>query len=290
LERIFLSIAGFTICLIADEDSKIALDDGYFPFVIPGQSNDPDIIIRTKKGIPKELLNKKHLIFEAKNELRKYFSIYQHMESYKFIIYDQQVENKIQQIAILDREYTNWVIYTNPNEEDNNLYPLQYPLGPIVFYYFTVKLDAIMIHASGVFDGLKGRVFSGFSGTGKSTMAELWQKSGSLIINDDRLIIRKRNAGFEIHNTPMFYPDMPKMAPLHSINLIYHSKGNCIKKLSGTEAISRIMTCCIQHDYDKRIIEHQLSFISSITEQIPVYEVGFFPNEKIVDFITDYAG
>jgi len=285
LERIFLSIAGFTICLISDENFKVALEDGYLPFIMPDPSDQPNIIINVKNGIPAELRNRQCQLFEAKNETQKYFSIHQYEEYYKFIIYDQQFENHIQQVALLDKEYTNWVIYSDPKPEDNKLYPLQYPLGPIILYYLTVKFDAIMIHASGISDEGIGRVFTGFSGTGKSTMADLWQKEGSEIINDDRLIIRCNGNKYVIYNTPMFYKDVPKKASLDSIYLISHAKENIVNIIEGAAAITRILAFCIQHNFNHNFIKHHLEFLEDFCKMIKVYEVGFTPDKSIVDLI-----
>lgn len=279
-----LSIAGFKIKLQSESISDITFEEGYAPFFVSDYPGKPDVTIKAINGIPKDLLKKNHLLFEVKNQQLDFFSIYQQGTSYKLIIYDQQNINIVQQVAILNSELNEWKVYCN-QDDNNKINPLLYPLGPLVLYYLTVKFDAIMLHSSGVFDNDKGRIFSGFSGVGKSTMAGLWQKAGNKIINDDRLIIRKNNNGYTMHNTPMFYVDIPKEAPVHSISLIHHSAENTIKKLNGAIAVSRIMACCIQHGYNNNFIQHHLEFLSQLCNNISVYDVGFKPDISIVDFI-----
>ena len=52
-----------------------------------------------------------------------------------------------------------------------------------------------------------------------------------MIINDDRLIIRKKNNSYSIYNTPMNYIDVPKEKNLDAIYLIKHARENTIKKI-----------------------------------------------------------
>ncbi|MGD0711634.1 MAG: hypothetical protein ABR968_10710 [Bacteroidales bacterium] len=281
----FLSIAGFKIKMQSENIAGIAFEEGYPPFFISYHSYKPDVIICAFNGIPNDLLTKNDLLFEAKNQQQDFFSIYRQGDSYKFIIYDQQDMKIVQQVAILNNALTEWIVYCNA-DSNGKINPLLYPLGPLVLYYLTVKSDAIMLHASGVFDNEKGRIFSGFSGAGKSTMAGLWQKSGSLIINDDRLIIKKNKEAYTMHNTPMPYADIPKEAPLHSVYLIRHAAENTIKKINGAMAVSGIMAYCIQHGYNNDFIQHHLEFLSHLCEHISVFDVGFKPDIEIVDFIS----
>jgi hypothetical protein len=283
-----LSVAGFTIKVNSERNEAISFEEGYVPFFIHDSSVKPDIIVKAVNGIPDKLLHKDRLLFDARNQDQDFFSIHQMDNSYKFIITEQKENGRIQQVALLNHELTEWIVYCNP-EINGKTCPLLYPLGPIMLYYLTVKSDAIMLHASGVLKESKGYIFSGFSGAGKSTMAGLWQETGSKIVNDDRLIIRKTKKGYSIYNTPMFYADIPKEAPLNSISLIHHSPENTIKKISGAKAVSRILANCIQHGYDNTFIEHHLEFLSGLCGRIPVYEVGFKPEAEVVDFIIEHA-
>ncbi len=283
-----IEIAGFKIQLRCKPEEIIGLDEGYTHFILNSNCENPDIIVDISSGIPTNIKEEKNIIFQAKDNNQEYFSIFDDVNGYKIITYSPTNINQIQQVAFLSKDYSNWTIYTEPLT-DGILCPLLYPMGPLIFYYLTVKFDAIMIHASGIFDNEMGRIFTGFSGVGKSTMANLWQKSGAQIINDDRLIIRKENNCYNIYNTPMFYIDNSKKIPLNSINLIYHNSKNIIKKVEGAYAISSILAFCIQHSYSKEILNHHLEFLSQLCLKIPVYSVGFKPDNEIVKFIKEHA-
>jgi hypothetical protein len=275
-------IADFSIHLYSD--SNIELEAGYEPFISKQPAQTSDINIHCITGLPALPFKTEDLVFEAKNDNQKFYSIYRLDDQLGFVIYNQQTKDDIQQIAVLDKTFTHWTIYSELTP-DNCIPALKYPMGPIVMLYMTLNAEAVLMHASCAFDGKNARLFSGFSGAGKSTMSKIWSDAGSQIINDDRLVIRKRADGFFVYNTPMYYKDIPKSAPLSSVYLISHSPENKLKKLQGAQAISKVMAFCIQNNYDKEFIQSRLQFFSQLCSQIPVSELGFVPNESVVSFI-----
>ena len=172
-----------------------------------------------------------------------------------------------------------------------SLEPFFQPLGPLMLSYITHSHNGILIHASGVTDGQKGYVFSAVSGTGKSTMARLWQKQGAKIINDDRLILIPREENVMMTNTPMpYYQDVYKESNVNAIFLLKQSKTNYIEKLTGASAIARLMANCIQFLYNKKMVGQHLKSITGIVERCPVYELGFKPTTEITDIIRSEFG
>ena len=278
-----LEIAGFTLTLLSSR--LMELEDGYLPFIQQQNNPQKDIVIECFAGIPTNLFKAEDLVFEAKTSEQRFYSIYRLNNDLGFIIYNQQNRDEIQQIAILDENFKNWKVYLE--ESDGKILPLKYPLGPIIMHYMTLKADAVMMHASCAFDGVKARIFSGFSGAGKSTMSKIWSEARNQIINDDRLIIRKQGDEYVVYNTPMYYQDIPKKAALSSVYLISHSPENNIKKLYGAMAVSRMMAFSIQNNFDKQYIQSRLNFFSELCSKIPVYDLGFVPDGNVVNFIKD---
>lgn len=280
MNQLTLNIADFIIQL--SSELAISLEDGYIPFVCKDQK--PDVHINCYENTRIPVFEKEQLVFEAANETQKFYSIYKYQNKLGFVIYNQQNIDQIQQTAVLSDDFKTWEIYSS-SDENGVVNPLRYPMGPIVMQYLTVKSEAVMIHASCVFDGIKGRLFTGFSGAGKSTISEIWSKAGHQIINDDRLIIRKTNEGYYAYNTPMYYADQPKRAALNSIFLISHSPENRIKKLSGALAVSRVLAFCIQNNFDKTFIQNNLDFVAGLSNQVAVYDLGFVPDDQVVKFV-----
>ena len=280
LNQFSLNIADFSIKLYSE--SEIDLEEGYLSFLSNTQNHDTTIECFSDINSP--IFENKNLVFEAANEIQKFYSIYKFKTDLGFVIYNQQNINEVQQTAILSKNFKHWQIFAKPDEK-GNLNPLRYPMGPIIMQYLTVKSEAVMIHASCVFDGEKGRIFTGFSGTGKSTISQIWSEAGNQVINDDRLIIRKTDTGYFVYNTPMYYRDSPKKAPLNSIFLISHYPENKIKKLTGAIAVSKVLAFCIQNNFDRFFIQNNLDFLTALSTQIAVYELGFVPNSSVVDYV-----
>ncbi len=284
-----LSVAGFKILIQSEGETGICLEEGYLPFEIQNDGCLPDLTINVVKGIPPLLIPTDKPIFEAGDSSKKYFSVYKNVNEYKFVVYGALNSNKIQQVALLNNNLTEWTIFTGKTDRAGITMPLHYPMGPLIFYYLTVKFKAVMIHASGVFADNIGRVFTGFSGSGKSTLAGLWLNAGGLILNDDRIVIKKEDDGYYMYNTPMLYPDVPKKSSLEYLFIIDHSKENTINRLIGADSVCHLMAFCIQHGYCRSFIEHHLEFLSNLCKCLPVYSLGFVPDGTIIDFINRYG-
>ena len=227
--------------------------------------------------------------FEARNEQLVFYRIFKKENGLLFVIYSQEVPDEIQQIAWLDQSKLNWEIYI-PDEKLIAGNPLKFPMLPIMMHYICHQFDAVMIHASCVSDSGKGRVFSGFSGAGKSTMSKIWSDAGRTIINDDRLIIRKTGDVFKVYNTPMYYVDFSKSVHLDSVFLIRHCKENQISRLSGAVAISRMLAFVIQNNFDPEIISHNLNIVQQIAENAGIYDLGVVPDKNIIPFVLNHVG
>lgn len=273
-------IAIAEIVIELNSEQEIELEAGYVPF-LANQTDKTDILVNCKSGLPDIDLKQYTPAFEARNDEMRFYSIYDTGNDYCFVIYSQQNPGMVQHIAFLNRDFNNWKVYSR------DTMALRYPMGPIIMHYLTLYTDAVLMHASCAYDGKKGRMFSGFSGAGKSTMSRIWAESGAQIINDDRLVIRKRENGFFVYNTPMYYVDKSKKAPLDAIYLIRHSPVNIADKLGGAAAVSKVMAFCIQNNFDKNFISKRLAFFDELCASVSVYQLGVVPTSEVINYITE---
>ncbi|MCJ7446406.1 MAG: hypothetical protein MUO72_01805 [Bacteroidales bacterium] len=165
--------------------------------------------------------------------------------------------------------------------------PFEYPLDGFVLYYLTAINGDIMIHASGVNIDRHGYLFSGISGKGKTTMANLWDKSGARIIHDDRIILRNTSSGYRMFNTPVYNDDKPLESSLDKIFIIDHGTSNKLLPVKGASAVSQVMANCIQHNWDSEIIARLLGSVSIMCSSIPVYNLFFRPDRSVIDHILE---
>lgn len=285
-----LCIADFVIDLINATDCEIKLEEGYSAFLVNECTVAASVVVIAHEGIPTSLKELTEPIYSADFEGNRLWEIFQVEDGLVFHVYSSTEPYQLQQVATLNSDLTVWDIYSEPVEDEGAkcLFPLLYPMGPLVMYYLTVKYDAIMIHGSGISDGGKGRIFTGVSGQGKTTMAKLWFEAGAEVLNDDRLIVRREANEYTVHNTPMFYEDKPRTAKLAAVYSIYHSPNNRIAKLAGAEALSAVTPNLIQHGYSSELIDHHLNFVSEMIGEIPIFKLGFVPDKRVTQELREH--
>lgn len=166
--------------------------------------------------------------------------------------------------------------------------PLIQPLGSLLLVYLANSVSAFLIHASGVCDFKQGYIFTAVSGTGKSTMAKLWQQKGAQVINDDRLWIQKIEGDWYMFNTPMvWYTQKPAMKSIQKVFLLKQAPANKIRFIQGVSASMRVMSNCIQHFHQEKMTARHLEQVLDFTGKVAIYECAFTPDTSIVDAIRD---
>ena len=283
------TVAGLTYTIYTKIKGVTLMVNSFFePFI----SENKEVDLRVEvKNINSNFIQQQKCLFKAPNPYNKsempLWAIYGDEKIRYILVSDVKGEKFPVLAAKIDMNNRNWEIYKNIDASEKHLDPLDYPMGILIIYYLTSIENGLMIHASGVDYQKVGMLFTAFSGTGKSTMANLWLKNGGNVINDDRLIIRKIKDKYFIYNTPMYYADSPKFVELKQIFLINQSKENYIKPINGSIAGSRLMAFCIQHNYDKVMVKKMIENINSLVKEVGVNELGFVPDKEIVKLIKE---
>jgi hypothetical protein len=175
------------------------------------------------------------------------------------------------------------------DQQQQILEPLAYPVAPLLWHLVLQGQQAFMLHGSGIINEGKAIIFTGFSGRGKSTMAGLWQGLGHTCINDDRLLLRFQEDQWWVYNTPMYYADESKKAPLKAICAISHGQKNELILQNEFEAVQAVLPNCIQHGYNPQEIKARLNVIALLCQSIPVYNLPFVPTEAVVTLVKAHV-
>lgn len=282
MKQCSIQIANLTFTVFTHSDVSLVLDSGYQNFEI-SRPHTSDVLIQLFSEIPNDILLQKTRVFESHDGEHVLWNVYEHNQGYLVQVFNPVEYSQTLGVAVVSSDMQSWQLYMSST--NNLVCPFAYPIGPLLFYYATCVTPAIMIHASGIADGVVGRMFSGFSGVGKSTMAARWQHAGYTVIQDDRLWLSLEDDGVYMYNTPMFRPDIPKKKQLHSLYLLKQTSEHTIREVSGVEAVSRMLAFCIQHSYNVHTMQHHLDVVYAICEKIRVYELGVALRADIIDFI-----
>ncbi len=173
-----------------------------------------------------------------------------------------------------------------------SLDPFIPPLDELVVVNLLAIERGLHIHALGIIYKGRGLVFSGVSGAGKSTMAELWKKKGVKILSDDRISLRRQDGRVWAHGTP-WHGDarisLPEKAPVEAIYFIVHGQENRVLPLNTGEAASRFMVRCFPTFYLRRGMEFTLRFIDELAHTVPCYELQFTPDQRAIDEVLNHV-
>jgi hypothetical protein len=273
------------VFLVTDCWSPI-LEDKYKDF---SSTDKHEITIRVYNGAkPKIPLHDKNRVFDS--EL--IWSLYQRNEYNIFVLKMPDSHNSPYRIAIFDTQYKKGEIYTDMSQfehiSDNIMPdPLEFPLSEILMVCLLSQERGLMIHACGIDDSGRGYLLAGNSTHGKTTLARLW-KNQATILNDDRIVIRKRDGKFWIYGTPWHgeYTDVSsKGVPIEKVFFLQHSKSNSFEKISGAGAASILLARSFPPLWDSEGMKFTLDFCSQLVSAVPCYRLNFKPDKSIIDFV-----
>ncbi len=166
-------------------------------------------------------------------------------------------------------------------------------LQVLLINYFALKKGGIFTHAIGVKDlDSRGLLFAGKSGSGKSTTARLWHKhSKAMVLNDDRIIVRKVNGKFFIYGSPWhgefsdYLTSRIESAPLEKLFFIHHSLKNTVRRISEKTAFNLLYPALFPTFWDKECLENIVSFCQDLIRSVPCYSLGFINDKRVIRFV-----
>lgn len=257
-----------------------------------------NIVIKVHYGIIPNF-NLGDILFDSNN----WWKIYCNDENYIIQLLSPALNFRPIRSAIFDSEYKKGDLYVllhdSPSQHTDScidsinypksLDPLNPALDMILMLNTLSQKNGVILHGCGLIDGDKGIIFCGISGSGKSTLANIW-RGNAVILGDERIIIRRIKDRFWVYGTPWNRDAQmcsPKKAPLKKIYIIEHADINKAKLLQRNEAITKLLVRCFPPFFNRKGIEQILYLFDELTREIPCYELGFVPNDSIINFVRN---
>ncbi len=199
------------------------------------------------------------------------------------------------QCAIVNQalnEATLWVL-SKEGRHTWKLGDVIYDFLQILLINYLAQRDGAFAHGIGLKDTSgKGLLFVGKSGAGKSTTARLWhQHSRATILNDDRIIIRKRGQRFYIHGTPWhgdfsdYLASTIDPAPLERLFFIYHARQHISAPMATAQAFCELYSCLFPTFWDRRGLERTAALCQELIGSVPVARLGFRKDRSVIAFV-----
>lgn len=137
--------------------------------------------------------------------------------------------------------------------------------------------NRMILHASLIDTAYGGILFSGVSGAGKTTQAELWMKwEKAHQINGDRPILYRSDKEWLGCGSPYAGSSecyINECIPIRAIILLEQGKQTSLQRVSVTEAVRRIYANSTVYTWNKEYVERILNLIMALVQEIPVYRL-----------------
>jgi hypothetical protein len=298
IKALKLSIAGIVVEFVADASLRLAIPDPHNRFVVT--TGIPELALRVHYGQLPEL-NLEEKIFDSGGV----WSLYRSGSRYVIILTSYLFGPSPYEMAVINPEFNRGDIYIRPvsdprrtvnlsnalsESEPTIIDPTGYPLDEVLMVSLLSRGHGVELHGCGVVLVGRGVLFSGVSGAGKSTLADLWKKRPDVpILSDDRIVVRRIDGRFWMFGTP-WHGDaktaLPRGVPLERVFYIKHSPENYNAPLKTSEVVSRLFVRCFPTFWDQAGILFTLGLLGKIAEAIPCSELGFVPNDSVLDFVN----
>ncbi len=153
-----------------------------------------------------------------------------------------------------------------------------------------LALDSgLLLHAAGVSIQDQGYVFTGASGTGKSTIAQLFADQGALILSDERVILRRQEASVTVYGTPWVGSGQYAAQVFRTLTGLYgisHGEHrHRVEPLSSTKTMSLLLQQAFLPHWDRAAMEATLDFLASLTTHVPCFSLAFLKQADLVELL-----
>lgn len=185
-----------------------------------------------------------------------------------------------QEILGADGDWAHNILYCNYYKDPRFTLPLAAICSRFAMF------DTLLLHGSLVDWCGNGIAFTGFSGVGKTTQAELWQKyEKAEIINGDKVFIRDKGREVYAYGLPWHGSSdycLDKSVPLKGIVALRQGAENKITRLNSIQCMEYFMPHIFLPNWDKNSLSFALKTLDSIIEKVPVWLLECRPDEEAV--------
>lgn len=278
-EKMTYEIADIKLQLNTPWEEKIS--KAFLPFVREGEDWNWKIVFEQKERL--EMLSQKPLFSDA------VFHVYQKGNGVMLRQYHNQSIDKTPYISIYtDVQQKSVRVEYLPEAEEK--------LGTTDSDFFCISLEkifieeqALVLHASCVETPYGGILFSGHSGVGKSTQAELWCKyADATLINGDRPVIKNAESGWRAYGSPYAGSSgchVDKSCKIRAIVFLKQAPSCNIRQIQGVEKFLKLFGNFTINLWDQDFVDKAGDFIRKISEEVPIYEMECTKEKEAVEVL-----
>jgi hypothetical protein len=146
-----------------------------------------------------------------------------------------------------------------------------------------------VLHAAGVSFQEQGYVFTGASGTGKSTISQLFADQGALVLSDERVILRRQETAVSVYGTPWVgsgqYATQASRTMTGLYGISHGEDHHRLEPLSPMKTMSLLLQQAFLPHWDRVAMEATLDFLASLATHVPCFSLAFLKQSNVVDLL-----
>lgn len=275
----FLSVSG--VGLLLESDQPLSECDAFLPFRTEPSVYDYRAVFRKAAvlpSVPKKELYREECYRIGRSEtgnIQKFF-FEKPTDPVCYAVAEYDITNRNILVSYLE-EYSHCV------SEIRNCF---FHLG---FEDILLDQEKMSFHASCVETPLGGLLFSGVSGIGKSTQANLWcSHRGARQINGDRPILSKEPEGWYAWGSPYAGSSrcyVNDCCPVTAILLLKQGKKCSLRRLTLPEAFRGVWAGLTVRTWDPSSVNRASALALELVQTVPVFEFCCTPDELAVDYL-----
>lgn len=152
-----------------------------------------------------------------------------------------------------------------------------------------IRKNRLCFHAACVDTQLGGILFSGPSGIGKSTQADLWQRyRNARLINGDRPILSREQNGWLAWGSPYAGSSrchVNDCCPVSAVVMLRQAPVCRLRRLAPAEGFRRIYAGMTMYSWDPEFVSTAVDLAMALALEVPVFEFECIPESNAVDFL-----
>jgi hypothetical protein len=171
--------------------------------------------------------------------------------------------------------------------------PVSYPFDQILLMCALARKEGVILHGAGLSVAGRGLLFLGRSGAGKTTLARiLAEPVRGLLLSDDRLVVRKRPAGFQAYGTP--WPGEGgfaenRSAALNALFFLVKAMESRIVPVAPAAVLQRLLPVSSVPWYDAGLVSAVMPTLERLASDVPAFELQFAPDGAVGELIARFA-
>ncbi len=166
--------------------------------------------------------------------------------------------------------------------------PLFYLFPEILYSFILPEFSGVLLHACGVKMGNRIFVFLAPSEEGKSTIAKLALKKGLILLNDDRIIVRKIRNKFYAFGNPWHGEvevTSSEWGEAKELFFLKKARRNFVKEIDKKRMFAEMLNNSFYVKADRENFRKVIEIIGNVVNNVKGYELSFKPDEDIWKYL-----